>query len=143
MKRLALSISIFLCSFFLVQAQSEEGLKAAPTPQYSNLEGIWVVENNDMLPTHLDEQYRKFLQDSLFFGSNATHAFGNTNATKASNTYYYNEKAKTLAIYDAAMQGNEYIVKAIEGDRLVFSVPNVQLNNYIDLVYVRVQDITK
>lgn len=139
MKKAALSIVIVLFSFGMASAQKTAAEKIGTISPFELLEGVWAVENNDMLPTHLKEEYRVFLKDSLFFGSPATHYFGNTSKTKAANTYQYDDASKQLVIFNSKLEGVEYVVKSIEKDRLIFSVPNAQLNNYVDLVYVRVK----
>lgn len=138
MKKFALSIGLVLFSLGLTFAQQKQDADIKVTPTQNLLEGVWAVEHNDMLPTHLKEDYRVFLKDSLFFGPTTTHTFGNNTKDKSANTYYYDDKSKQLVIYDATLKGVEYMVKSISQDQLIFSVPNVQLNNFIDLVYVRV-----
>ncbi len=139
MKKLILSIFILLFSFGLASAQENTAEKIEIISPFQLLQGVWVVEHNDMLPTHLKEEYRIFLKDSLFFGSPATHYFGNTEKTKMANTYQYDAKSKQLVIFNAKLEGIEYNIKSIEEDKLIFSVPNTQLNNYVDLVYIRVK----
>lgn len=133
-----LSIAITLFSFSASIAQQNEVAKVKTISPFELLEGTWVVENKNKLPYHLKEEYRAFLKDSLFFGSAATHTFGNTTKEKTANTYQYDEKSKQLMILNASLEGVEYIVKKIESNRLIFSVPNAQLNSYVDLVYIRV-----
>lgn len=141
MKNIVLVIGIFLFSMGSAVAQEKQSVKTTPSPT-TLLEGTWVVENAALLPTYLKEDYRKFLQAKLIFGSASNNFFGNSEDAKG-NIYNYNARAKTLTIFDAAMQGVEYTVKSIEADKLVFSIPNKELNNYIDLVYVRVKEKTK
>lgn len=140
MKKIVLSIAIVLFSFGLSIAQQKEAAKIKTISPFELLEGTWVVEHNDKLPTYLKEEYKMFLKDSLFFGSPATHTFGNTTKEKVTNTYQYNDKSKQLMIFNASLEGVEYALKNIESDKLIFSIPNAQLNSYIDLVYIRVTE---
>jgi hypothetical protein len=138
MKKLFLGL-IILFSITTTYAQQKNDVKAKAETSKKTLEGVWVVEHIDKLPTYLKEEYRVFLKDSLFFGSSISHTFGNTSEDKYANTYQYDVESKKLMVFNSKLEGIEYTIKSVEEDKLIFSVPNSQLNDYRDLVYIRVK----
>ncbi len=140
MKKVALSIVIILFSVGASVAQQKQVPEAKTTSPPELLKGAWVIEDSDMLPTYLKEEYSVFLKDSLFFGVAATKTFGNTTKEKNINRYQYHTESKQLIIFNTSLEGIEYTVKNITADTLTFSIPNAQLNNYIDLVYKKVKE---
>lgn len=147
MKKFALSILVVLFTTLTITAQQKAESKTDnPT---ALLEGTWIVENADLLPTYLQDDYKKYLKPKMVFGVGVNNFFGNDDDAEknyaAAKGYFYNydAEAKTLSIFDTGLNGIEYRVKSIEEDRLVFSVPNKELNSYIDLVYTKLTKTEK
>lgn len=143
MKKIALSILVVLFAATTLTAQQKVD---AADNSVNLLEGTWTVENADLLPTYLQDDYKKYLKAKMVFGSGVNNFFGNTDDAEKNyvagkgHFYNYNKEAKTISIFDAELNGIEYRLISVEKNRLVFSVPNKELNNYIDLVYTRVTE---
>lgn len=144
MKKFALSILVVLFAATTITAQQKTNSET--DNPVALLEGTWTVENADLLPTYLQDDYKKYLKAKMVFGAGVNNFFGNDDDAEknyaAAKGYFYNysSETKTISIFDIALNGIEYRVKSIEKDRLVFSVPNKELNNYIDLVYLKVTE---
>lgn len=130
MKKIALSISIFLFSLLAIQAQNNESKSKL-------LIGKWVVENKALLPKNEKKDIKEFLKDTLIFIEEA-NIFSNSSNSKPNEVYSYDEKEGSLVILNAYdLDGIQYDVVLLTEKRLVFRVPNAQKNDFIELAYTK------